>query len=1114
MDLIRIDRLIAKCDSWDTLYTELASTKKYTQKFKGDVFERLTQAYLLTMPEYRSKLSNVWLYDEIPRNVLKKINLPSKDFGIDLIAKTNRDEYWTIQCKFKSTKNSLTYKELSTFSSLSFVSAKNINLGLISHSSNKPIRNRRFLGNVSEIGLGRWLSLAHEEWSNIRKFCKRKPVKLSKRKPRPHQRKAISFSKKHFIKNNEIKGKLIMPCATGKSLTAFWIAQSLEVNKIIVAVPSLSLIKQSLNDWTKEYLAHGIIPEWLCVCSDASAGKVEIDEFNTDTYDLGIPTTTNKNEIVKFLRLKSKSPKIIFTTYQSSPRLALSAREAKMSFDFAILDEAHKTVGVKGKSFSTLLFDKNIKIKKRLFMTATERVLRGKNDKAVSMDDKNIYGSDVYVMTFKDAIEQNIISDYKILTMAISDNEVNNLVEDNRYLSEGNIEKENSAQYLASGIALKKTFKKHKIKHAISFHRSIKLAKQFQDQQERLNKIKSLRPKIENLHISSRKSSGQRVELIKEFTEHNRSLLTNARCLTEGVDVPAIDCVMFVDPKQSTIDIVQASGRALRKYEGKDYGCILLPIVIPEDMDLEEFSETTAFKKIVSIITSLSSQDERIADEFRLMNKGRSSSGKIINIESHLKLSKKINITEFANFIDTKIWEKVAKINYRDFDEARSLVRSFNFKKMKEFNESHTRKQLPLDIPYHPERTYKDKGWISAGDWLGTGSVAPKLKVYRDFKKARKYVRGLKLKNRAMYIDCWKKGLIPGDIPRAPEQKYKDQGWVGIHDWLGTKQRIGIKYMPYIEAQTYASKLGLKLQKEWRAYAKSDKRPLTIPSNPEKIYKEKGWAGISAWLGVNKRVPETKYRDFKKAREFVRSLNLKSSVDWVNYKKDPKFPLDIPRDPRLHYKNKGWASMGDWLGTGRVADHLKIFRDFKEARKHSRKLKLKNIVEYRQYYKKGLLPADFPSNPHRAYKNKGWLGAGDWLGTRQRPRSVAYRLFNAARKYSRSLKLKSQIEWFEHTKSENFPIDIPKDPSLVYKNKGWINIADWLGYEDRSNMSKSTEFWGYKKAKKYVNSLNISSARNYNSAHTKGKLPQQLPYNPDRVYKNKGWTNWKHWLGN
>ena len=907
MEIKIIDRLISKNASWDDLYKELSTNKKLTQKFKGDVFERLTQAYLLTMPEYKSILSNVWLNQEVPRNVLKKLNLPAEDFGVDLIAKTNRDEYWTIQCKFKSTKSSLTYKELSTFSTLSFVNAKNISLGIVSHSSNKPIRNRKFLGNISEIGLDRWLNLSADEWKNIINFCKHKPVKLVKRKPRSHQLKAINLSRKYFVKNKESRGKLIMPCATGKSLTAFWIAQAIDAKKIIVAVPSLNLVKQSLNDWTKEYLAHGITPEWLCICSDESAGKVDIDEFNTDTYDLGIPTTTDKKEIVSFLKKRSKNPKIVFTTYQSSPRLAESARAAKVSFEFAILDEAHKTVGMKGKSFSTLLFDKKIKIKKRLFMTATERILRGKKEEVVSMSDPKVYGEDVYVMTFKDAIHQDIISDYKVLTIAISDNEVNSIFDDNRFIIKDDSDEESSAQYLVSGIALKKTFKKHKIKHAISFHRSIKLSKKFAEQQDKLNEVKSLRPIVKNLHISSNKTSGQRVELIKEFTEAKRSLLTNARCLTEGIDVPAIDCVMFVDPKQSIIDIVQAAGRALRKFDDKDYGYIILPIVVPSNIDLEEFSKTTPFKKIVSIIGALSSQDERIAEQFNAEDKGKSNSGKIVNFEMNPKISKKIDISNFSTFIRTKVWEKVAQINFYDFDTARKIVRNMKIKSNKEWRYLRQKNLIPKRVPSAPDVTYKGKGWKSWPDFLGY--------AFLEFEEAKKISQTLGIGSLREWAELYDQGKIPENLPKYPQHTYRDENW-DAPEFLGhgkfTKRN---KYRSFIEARKYTRKLKLKNMREWRIFAKSGNKPSDIPFNPDKIYKNNGWLNWPDFLGNGIRhVKGFNYANFIDARSYARSLNLKTSNQWKVFCSENELPKKIPKYPEFHYKNKGWKGWADFLG--------------------------------------------------------------------------------------------------------------------------------------------------------------------------------------------------------
>ena len=511
MNLTKINKLIASCSSWQELSDLLSTDKTLTEKDKGDVFERVTQAYLQTQARYQTILKQIWLEDEIPARIRKKLNLPTGDYGIDLIAETKKGEYWSIQSKYRSNQSkALTYKELSTFHTLSFTTAKNISLALVAHTVSRPIKNIALLPDLTELGIQTWIDLSKEDWDSIRNVCKNKPVKLKKRKPRPHQKIAIKDSIDHFIKDKNSRGRMIMPCATGKSLTAFWIAQELGAKKIIVAVPSLSLVRASLNDWTKEYLANGIVPDWLCVCSDKTVGNVDTDEFDTNIYDLGIPTTTDQNTIANFLRQKTKGPKIVFTTYQSSDKLAKAAQNIKHNFDLAILDEAHRTVGKQDKTFATLLKKKNIKIKKRLFMTATERIVSSKNDEVFSMSDENVYGKRFHELSFKEAIKKKIISDYKIVTINVSNAEIEHLIEKNKLIEvkKSNL-KESEAASLAAGIALKKIFKKHKIKHAISFHRSIALANEFRKQQDEFNNFKTLGPQIKNLHISSKKRLGR-----------------------------------------------------------------------------------------------------------------------------------------------------------------------------------------------------------------------------------------------------------------------------------------------------------------------------------------------------------------------------------------------------------------------------------------------------------------------------------------------------------------------------------------------------------------------------------------------------------------------------
>ena len=714
----RPDRFIASCASWSEFWEgtkRLSSTSE-----KGAAFERLTQLYLQTVPEYQSELAHIWTLREVPPDVRKLLALPTLDEGIDFIARTRHGEYWAIQSKFRSQHDKpLTRKELGTFTSLAFNTCNNIALAVVAHTASKPVSKRHLMRNTTEIGLDRWQSLDEEVWSLIVGKLKGRSAAPKARTPRPHQRAAVAAAKSHFIGDGAGRGRLIMPCGTGKSLTAYWIAEALKAKTILVAVPSLALVRQSLTDWTREFLAHGIKPDWLCVCSDETVGNLERDEFVGEVYDLGLPTYTDAKQIATLLRAPSTGPKIVFTTYQSSTKMATAARMARIKFDLAILDEAHKTVGAHSKTFATLLSNKKIKIRRRVFMTATERVFRGDRNDVLSMDNEKDYGARFFQLSFKEAIKQRIITDYKILTITVSDGHVRKLIDENRILNLNSRDlDEAEAQSIAAGIALKRIYKRHGVKHAISFHRSIRGADRFREQQDALNRMSSLGPKTTNLHISSKKTAGQRSDLLREFVVHKRALMTNARCLTEGVDVPAIDCVMFADPKQSRVDIVQAAGRALRQYEGKEYGYIVVPIVVPEKMDFETFAETTAFKQVAQTITALSTQDERIADEFRAIEQGRVSSGKIVEIAGDIPAGMKMTLGDFAEAISTRIWENVGRANWRNFEDARAFVHSLGLKSDAKWRAYVKSGEKPNDIPSNPNKIYAEV-------WLGrTGRLA------------------------------------------------------------------------------------------------------------------------------------------------------------------------------------------------------------------------------------------------------------------------------------------------------------------------------------------------------------------------------------------------------
>ena len=261
--------------------------------------------------------------------------------------------------------------------------------------------------------------------------------------------------------------------------------------------------------------------------------------------------------------------------------------------------------------------------------------------------------------------------------------------------------------------------------------------------------------------------------------------MTNARCLTEGVDLPAIDCVMFADPKQSRIDIVQAAGRALRKFKGKEYGYIVVPVIVPENTDFEKFTETTAYRQIAQTLTALSTQDERIAEEFRAVEKGHRPGGKIVEFEGDVPVGMRIKLGDFAEAISTRIWESVGRANWRKFDDARAFVHSLGLKSRADWFSYCKSGNKASDIPSNPNKTYAYSGWAGMGDWLGTGRTADQLREYRPFKKARAFVRRLGLKSRADWFSYCKSGRRPEDIPSNPQNTYAEAGWAGTGDWLG-----------------------------------------------------------------------------------------------------------------------------------------------------------------------------------------------------------------------------------------------------------------------------------------------------------------------------------------
>jgi superfamily II DNA or RNA helicase len=857
------------------------------------------------------------------------------------------------------------------------------------------------------------------------------------------------------------------------------------------------------------------------VCGDESVGSIETDSFVAEAYALGIPTTTDQGVIAVHLSKPVTGRRITFTTYQSSEKLAEAARGAGVSFDLAVLDEAHRTVGAASKTFATLLRDDAISIQRRLFMTATERVLRGQRDDVLSMDDEAVYGERFFQLTFKDAIAQGIISDYRILTITVSDERVQEIIQQNRLIDLGPGEAEAEAEAVAAGIALKRVFQEYGAKYAISFHRSIKAADRFRGQQDRLNELTEVGPSTTNLHISSKKPAGERAELLRGFVQHERALMTNARCLMEGVDIPAIDCVLFADPKQSVVDIVQAAGRAMRLSKGKECGYILLPLIVPTGMGLDDFAETTAFKQVAKTITALSTQDERIPEEFRAVEHGCRSSGRIIEITGDVLVGLQLSLDEFASAIQAAIWGRVGRANWRPFEEARAFVRRLGLKSQSEWSAYCASDGRPPDIPSAPYQVYANQGWQGLGDWLGTGVIGKYLHHGRSFEEARTFVRGLALRSRAEWNTYCRSGALPLDIPSTPSKVYANQGWQGWGDWLGT----GVvathlrQYRSFEEARTFVRGLGLKSGADWTSYCNSNALPEDIPRKPYKTYAEEGWQSWGDWLGTGFVAHgQREFRSFQEARAFVRGLGLKSFSEWGAYSVSDARPRDVPSAPARTYANEGWQGWGDWLGTGTVASYLRQWRSFDEARAFVRGLGLQSRAEWSTYCRSDALPSDIPATPWQAYAAQGWVDLGDWLGTgrlshrpQRKSQREQWRPFPEARAFVRKLGLKSKAEWVAYSKSGALPTDIPVGPSQSYAPQGWQGWGDWLGTGRTADQLR--QYRPFEDARAFARGLNLKSFREWRAYCRGSPLPEDIPRKPSRTYANKGWQGWGDWLG-
>jgi superfamily II DNA or RNA helicase len=641
------------------LFSDLLSFKELENRIanlpeteRGDAFEVFAEAYLKTQPIHQ--VEEIWPEKSLPQSLRELLNIMS-DAGIDGVFKTSAGHYKAYQVKFRSNRGSLSWGGDSLgnfFGQADRVSERVLFTNSMDLSDLAASRINFYSIKGNELDC-----LELSDFKAIEDWLKTGVVRRKMLEPKEHQQQAINA----IIDELSVKDRAtaIMACGTGKTLVALKVAEKIKAETILVLLPSLALIRQTLHDWARNH--NWLKFNFLCVCSDDTVVQGQAETVLSQR-DLDFTVTTQPEEIAAFLNNSNVASKIIFSTYQSC-RMVAQAMPGNFVFDLAIFDEAHKTASRLTTNHAFALSENNIAIKKRLFLTATPRHYNidakdkfGENQLVFSMDDETIYGRAAYKLSFRAAVEQGLICDYKVVISVITSDTLNReLLKRGEVPVGGDIIK---AQRIANILAIQNAVEQYGVKRIFSFHSSISAAKSFTAKTN--EGIGAYLTDFATMHVSGEMSSSKRDAILSEFRGAERALVSNARCLTEGVNVPAVDMVAFVSPKKSKVDIVQAAGRAMRKHPGKERGYILVPLFvqITEQEELEQALAKTKFDTVWDVLQAMCEQDEILVE---IIAKLRENRGKALGInDNRLRdiievLGPELLLVDLRNAITTNI---------------------------------------------------------------------------------------------------------------------------------------------------------------------------------------------------------------------------------------------------------------------------------------------------------------------------------------------------------------------------------------------------------------------------------------------------------------------------
>ncbi|MBJ2199973.1 DEAD/DEAH box helicase [Pseudomonas carnis] len=624
-----------------------------TEREKGTYFEELICVYLRNEATYRDLYDQVWTYADWA----KEQGLSGKDAGIDLVARTQgTGEYHAIQCKLFAEDYKVQKKDIDSFFTASGKAPFSHRIIVTTTNNWSEHAEDALQGQqppVSKIDL-QALEDSQIDWA---KYQSSKAVALkSKKQLREHQQTALN-AVAAGLKDAE-RGKLIMACGTGKTFTSLKIAERLagKGKRVLFLVPSLSLLSQTLTEWTQETETplHS-----FAVCSDSDVGKkrkAEDDAVQVFTHELRYPATTKADRLAAEMlkRHDAEHMSVVFSTYHSIDVISRAQHEHGLAdFDLVICDEAHRTTGATfgdddESNFVRIHDGADIRAAKRLYMTATPRIygdtakVKAESGEVTlcSMDDEALYGKELFVINFSEAVQRGLLTDYKVLVLTVEESTISRRLQDMLKDENNQLKVDDAAKIVGCWKALAKQGLHEQLlgddepmKRAVAFcqvispnykgtkHKvsSVNIADMFQSVVEAYQESEEIdeaaRLTCEAEHVDGGMNASQKEAKLKwlkaEAPANTCRILSNVRCLSEGVDVPALDAVLFLTPRNSQVDVVQSVGRVMRNAPGKKRGYVVLPVVIPAGMEPHEaLNDNQTYKVVWQVLQALRSHDD------------------------------------------------------------------------------------------------------------------------------------------------------------------------------------------------------------------------------------------------------------------------------------------------------------------------------------------------------------------------------------------------------------------------------------------------------------------------------------------------------------------------